>query len=283
MNSLLLKERWHELTQFLKFYWKASNIYAVHSPKAFQLLSAIEKARINSTPHSYKNWWKKLKSNKRILTHNDLGAGSRSTSKNTISRAAKISSSSNIKTELITRIAKCSNPKCILELGTNLGKTSVSLAFNCNNAKVHTVESSSELCSLAYEAFNILDLSNIHCYNSTFTSFFENHHDVLLKTDFIFIDGDHSYEATIRNFFHVYSHSLDNAIIVIDDIYWSEGMTKAWRNITNSLNNAIIIDFFQIGLIIKNSSFNSVYYSILPNYLKPFSWNIFKPRAYTPS
>ena len=66
--------------------------------------------------------------------------------------------------------------------------------------------------------------------------------------DVLYIDGNHSYEATLRYFNLVKEYIKEDTIIVFDDIYWSEGMTKAWLEIKNDSIVSHTIDLFYFGL-----------------------------------
>ena len=50
----------------------------------------------------------------------------------------------------------------------------------------------------------------------------------------VFIDGNHSEDATIRYFEESIKYSDQKTILIFDDIHWSSGMEKAWDYIRKS-------------------------------------------------
>jgi hypothetical protein len=65
----------------------------------------------------------------------------------------------------------------------------------------------------------------------------------------LFIDGNHSYEATMR-YFELSKPFLNNeSMVVFDDIYWSKGMTRAWEQIKADPQVKVSIDLFFVGLV----------------------------------
>jgi predicted O-methyltransferase YrrM len=71
-----------------------------------------------------------------------------------------------------------------------------------------------------------------------------------IKTlDMLFIDGNHSYDATMRYFEMCKPYLHNQSLIVFDDIYWSKGMTQAWKEIKADPIVTVSIDLFFIGLV----------------------------------
>ena len=66
----------------------------------------------------------------------------------------------------------------------------------------------------------------------------------------VFIDGNHRYEATLKYFELLKNNLSNNAIVVFDDIHWSSGMRRAWREICTQKGIVFSINFFKLGLII---------------------------------
>ena len=69
------------------------------------------------------------------------------------------------------------------------------------------------------------------------------------KLDFAFIDGNHTYEATIANFNTLLSIAHNDTVFVFDDIHWSAGMQKAWDEIAGHERVTVSIDLFRIGIV----------------------------------
>ena len=74
--------------------------------------------------------------------------------------------------------------------------------------------------------------------------------------DFAFIDANHTYESTLSYFNAIKSKLSDNAIVIIDDIYWSREMAKVWKDITFYIDEGACIDIYKCGIIIFDRKVN---------------------------
>jgi predicted O-methyltransferase YrrM len=194
--------------------------------------------------------------NNQIITIIDLGAGSKKskTNKKKISDIAKFSLSSPKYCRLFYRLVEFCNSKNILELGTSLGITTLYLDNQKTNPKITTIEGDTTIFNLAKNIFEENEVK-INILNLDFDSFFckianENH-----KFDLIFIDGNHTKEATLRYFNLAKKNISEKGVIVFDDIRWSKGMLEAWEIIKNSEFSGVVIDIFKIGIVIFDSNF----------------------------
>ena len=68
--------------------------------------------------------------------------------------------------------------------------------------------------------------------------------------DFVLLDGNHSYEATVRYVNLLLSQNNPPAVIILDDIYWSKGMTKAWSEIIARPDFQLSLDLFELGILL---------------------------------
>ena len=68
--------------------------------------------------------------------------------------------------------------------------------------------------------------------------------------DYAFIDGHHDQDATIDYFRQIKPHLSPNAVLVFDDISWSDGMKKAWKTIKNDKDIEVYVDLFVVGVCI---------------------------------
>ena len=70
------------------------------------------------------------------------------------------------------------------------------------------------------------------------------------KFDVVYIDGNHTYEATI-NYFNLLlkNNTNQNSVLIFDDIYWTPQMTAAWEEIKKHPAVTITIDLYKVGLV----------------------------------
>jgi hypothetical protein len=92
-------------------------------------------------------------------------------------------------------------------------------------------------------------LNNIKYINDTFDVALPKVLAEIPRLDFAYIDGNHTEEATLK-YFHLLKEKCDeNSVLVFDDIYWSEGMTRAWDNIKADKSVTLTIDLYRMGWV----------------------------------
>lgn len=152
---------------------------------------------------------------------------------------------------LLFRLIRNFQPLNCLELGTGFGVSTAyqAAALNFNGTgKITSIEGAEPLALLAESHLNSLNLNNF----SIILGKFSDKLPKLLKNntfDFVFIDGHHSEEATVEYFELIKPYLTDEAIIIFDDITWSQGMKRAWKTILEDENITISIDMLKMGLI----------------------------------
>lgn len=229
--------------------------HAIHSPFVFKLI--IDVFRDKNFYPEYKtieNHIKNLRKNNQIIQFQAFGAKSRIVKKK-ISEIARSSSVNKKYGRLLFRFARYFNSKNILELGTCMGAGSIYLAQANKNAKITTIEASETLAGIAQKTFDEAQVSNILLLNNTF----EKALPEILRSnptfDLIFFDGNHTYEATLNYFHQCMAYKNEHSIFIIDDIYWSKEMNKAWTEILQHPEVMLSIDLYRMGLIFLKKDF----------------------------
>jgi predicted O-methyltransferase YrrM len=197
------------------------------------------------------NCRKELKRDRRVITVEDFGAGSRTgaTNERTIASIAAHALKPKKFGQLLFRIAKYYGCKNILELGTSLGITSSYLASAAGQGKLVTMEGSPAIASVAAENFRKLGLSNTRIETGNFDETLEPMLHSLPVPDLVFIDGNHRHEPTVRYFKQLVPRCNNDTILIFDDVHWSEEMDAAWLEIKNDPRVTLTIDLFFIGLV----------------------------------
>jgi predicted O-methyltransferase YrrM len=132
-----------------------------------------------------------------------------------------------------------------------------------SKSKITTVEGCIETAKIAKENFNLIKAKNITLMEGNFDDvlpqFLKEERDLL---DFVFVDGNHTYDATMRYFQLCKEKVSPNAIMVFDDIYWSEGMNKAWEEIKANPSVQCSVDIFEMGFIFFDKKLEKADYVI---------------------
>lgn len=243
---------WKFASNYLKHYFSAKNRHGVHSPFVYQLIdNVIYDFSAKSDYLPIEQIRQQLLQSKAKVTIVDLGAGSHINKDRVkeVRQIAKNALKSPKMAQLIYRLVAHLEPKNLIELGTCLGITSLYLHKANPSAQLITIEGCKEIADVASKNFDMLDAENINLLVGNFDEVLPEVLAKEQKTDFVFIDGNHTEEATLRYFDWILPKAYDKTVIVFDDIYWSEGMISAWKKIKQHPQVSITIDLFWIGLV----------------------------------
>lgn len=200
---------------------------------------------------------KRLKKDNNLITINDLGAGSRvaKTNERKISQIAKFSLKSAKEAQFLSCFTKKAALETIIELGSSLGLTTARIALDNPKSKIYSIEGSENIAKIAKTNLKELGVKNASIHIGNFDDIFP---ELLqkLNADLIFIDGNHTKDATLRYFNMALDKINPTGYMVFDDIYWSEGMTEAWKTIIANPKVSLSINLFHLGIISVNPDFS---------------------------
>jgi len=253
----MLQKRIKFLKQYINFRKnsKPRGGHGIHSPFVYDLytqsIDTKNKAAIFDRIEALR---KALCKNQSLISKRDLGAGSRNSenAKITIGEIAKRSTVPPYMGRLLFRLVNYFKPDTIIELGTSLGVSASYLAAGYSKSRVISIEGDETLVKLANENLNKLGLTNVTVSCGDFDTKTPELLNEVEKLGIVFIDGNHTEEATWR-YFKLFSERADNdTLIIFDDIRWSEGMQRTWRNICDDLDVTLSMDLFNCGLVFFN-------------------------------
>jgi predicted O-methyltransferase YrrM len=238
------------------------NGHGIHSPYIYKLCrEVIFKSRtLDNEIEKIRNIRLKDRSHVQIT---DLGAGSTLMGKSSKRTIRHLTRSTNRKkiSLLLARLNEFSGIYQVIELGTSLGFSTLYLSRNNIKNQIVTLEGCPNISSLAQENFNILQVGNIRLISGAFD-------DNLKKTIqdgqhlFVFIDGNHTYKATIRYFEFYKKHITPDSMLIFDDIHWSDGMQRAWNEIKSDQAVKVSIDLFYVGIILFKNDLHPQHFKI---------------------
>ncbi len=162
----------------------------------------------------------------------------------------------------------------MLELGTSLGVGAMYLASGMRSAKFITLEGCADFAQVARANFEILELKNVEVVAGEFDQMLPQVLQNLQKLDFVFFDGNHRSEPTLRYFESCLPFSHEKTVFVFDDAYWSPGMAQTWEQIKQHPRVTLTVDFFDLSLAFIAPEFREKqHFKIVPKTWKP--WRIF--------
>lgn len=233
-----------------RFNSKPKGGHGIHSPFVYDLYTqTIDNDRKEPIFEDIERLRSELLKNETALAKSIYGAGSTGIINTSISEVAKKTSIPPYMGRLLYRLVKNQKPETILELGTSLGISTMYLATGNQGSKVYSIEGDATLSKIASNNINKRGVTNVSLITSDFDAEIPSLLNSIEKIDMVFIDGNHTEEATMRYFNLLVDKVNSESIIIIDDIRWSEGMRSAWQNICNNKNVSISIDLFRCGLV----------------------------------
>lgn len=239
------------------YYLNAKTKHGVHSPFVYDLVTKVfEDKTVYEEYAKVEKLRQTLLTNRMVTEVEDFGAGGESgrVYERKISDIAARAAKPARWGKLLYRICSYFNVKEILEFGTSLG---ISTAYQAMGAlkgqeNIHFVsmEGSSNLVELA--GMNLYDLGlkdKVTLVPGNFDVTLDGVLEGFDKLDYVFLDGNHRKEPTLRYFESLLPKSHNDTVFVFDDIHWSKDMEEAWEELKAHPAVTVSIDLFYIGLI----------------------------------
>ncbi len=240
MNNLF------RIGKYLEYQYRAKTKYYLHPPFVYQFYLNVLEGGNDDNIRLIHLLRQKLKRESTVLQLDDYGTGNFSSIK--VSDLENRVAISEKYGKLLFRLVRYFKPENILELGTSIGISSTYMALANPDAKIISLEGSAELLQSAKQNHSLLGIKNIELIPGNFSETLS----FILKNypfpNFVFFDGNHRKDATLKYFQQCAKYSNENSIFIFDDIYWSEGMSEAWYEIKKHPQITLTIDVFQFGI-----------------------------------
>lgn len=238
--------------KYINYRLTAYTEHDLHSPFLYNFYMELIK---NENPFSdfeeLNTIRKQLQSNATSIQITDFGAGSKKIKSNNrqIKEIAKHGIAQKKQAEFLYRLLNKFAPKTIIELGTSVGLTSLYFSKALPKSIIYTIEGCPGLFQFSNKLFKTENAQNIISINGNFNVEFPKLLSKIDSLDFLYVDGNHSYEPTLNYFKLALEKKNTNSIFVFDDIYWSDEMQKAWKEICAHKEVTLSLDFFYFGIV----------------------------------
>jgi len=146
-------------------------------------------------------------------------------------------------------------PVKILELGTCLGSGAAQLLQGCNGrAQYFGLEGSPALAhKTEMRLKRQFQQAEISLRVGPFSQTLGPALDEVGRFDLVFLDGHHSGRALLAQWKSIRPHLAEEALVVVDDIRWSQDMFAAWNELAMD-RGVETLDVFRMGLLKATSS-----------------------------
>lgn len=240
------------IQSYISYLWNARGNHYLHSPFVFEWYKTVKNYTVKCPPliQLYRD---DLAKNLDAFEYNS----NQNKTSTTISQRYKQTSINHQYGAVLHATAQYLNAKKFLELGTSLGVSTLYMTIANEGIKGISIDANSQAIDIAMTKFKDYGLdSDVSFYLGEF----KNALPQILSTnnliDICYIDGDHSYDATVYNTKYILPYLSPHSVIILDDIRWSRDMFLAWEELISIDPFNITVDFGRIGLLFKlnNSS-----------------------------
>jgi len=153
----------------------------------------------------------------------------------------------------LKRIVDVFGPGDVIELGTNTGLSGCYFLSSKNTECLVTIEGSPDLCRIADS--NLKEIgSNYELLNCLFDDAISQMEKTGRRFSYAFIDGQHEKRATLHYMERLFPLMKEGGIIIFDDVYWSEDMNEAWKEVKADSRFDLCLDFGWRGICRLNQS-----------------------------
>lgn len=242
----------HLAANYLLYRLRSFKLHGVHSPFVFDLYHHV--ILHDGDYYAYpvlEDLRVSLLFEDRAIPVTDFGAGPKAGLKKErkISYIARTSAKPAKYAQLLFRLVSHFKPQTVFDLGTSLGITTSYLAMGNKQADVYTFEGCPAIAAEAKANFENLGLQNVHQVIGNLDDTLPKQLQQVEQLDFVFFDGNHRFEPTLRYFEVCLGKHHEHSVFVVDDLYWSAEMKKAWQKIKKHPQVCQTIDLFYLGLV----------------------------------
>ncbi len=239
-----------------QFYFRKRRGYGIHSPYLFGFINQVLfNGKGVKVPLSITQEHRRLKEESTMIGTGSPGMASKVafSDKRTAASFVKGSSVSERYGALLHRIISWFEPEMIVELGTGLGISTMYMSSAAPETPLHSIEGNRERAAFAAQLINRCCPGPVSVHRGDIDEKLEDILPLLpmVKGRFVaFLDGNHHSAPTLKYTRKLIEQAGDEAVIILDDIYWSRGMCLAWKQISQWPEVRVSIDLFHMGILL---------------------------------
>lgn len=249
---IILNRQLDMALRFLRYTVCAVNRHGLQAPFAYRLYEAVMHRDLKEVQFRLiEDVRNRLLQDKRLISIRDFGAGfgGRTHRTKSIAYITKNSSKPPRYARLLHRLVRHLHPKTMLELGTSVGISALYQSTGNPSGRLITLEGCPETARLARENFLRFPNLDIQLVEGPFETTLPELLKNTPRIDYLYIDGHHKLEPTLHYIGLCKPFLTENAVVVVDDINWSEEMRTAWTKLKEDPFFTLSIDVFMLGLL----------------------------------
>jgi len=264
MKALEMAWRIFKYIQHL-FYRKHRKGHGIHSPYVFEFVNRVVfNGDRTQVPEHIRDIHRELRNNPEKIPGGERKIRS-------FVRGASVSRGLGA---LLYRIARWMEPGVILELGTGLGVSTMYLASGVeaeaeekqgsgsDPVSIHTIEENVSRAAFAEDLFKRCGLHAVKVHCGEVEKQIQDMESEVAGPYLAFVDANHRQEPTIRYLRTLIGRAEEEVLIVMDDIYWSRGMYRAWKEVISWPEVRVSLDLFHMGILLLRKDLHKTHYKI---------------------
>ena len=231
---------------------------AAAAPIAHAMRAALEA----KSDVDFERWSDRIEAKRRELariddrvTMRDFGAGGSDEGVDREVRLGEFYSEANVdplSSAFLFHLVRELKPASCIELGTCTGLSAAyqGAALEVNGSgRLVTIEGDAELARRARVTLRDLEIERVTVVSGRFEDMLPGVLREHAPVDFVFNDGHHEEEATIRYFDTMGPHLAPGAVVVLDDVNWSGGMRRAFQRLSARSDVTAAVDLLRMGVL----------------------------------
>lgn len=237
------------------FFLKHRNGHGIHSPYVFELVNGILfNSRQWEVPLQVREVHRIMKKDCSLIPREEPpGVRADDSDLRSISSFVKKASVRPGYGALLFRMARWFEPDAVVELGSGLGISTAYLRAGAPEVPFHAVEGGKIRSLMARQVIYRSKLNEVEIHTGDIGQLLPGILNGIPARFLAFVDGNHHYEPTMKYLDLLLQARGEEAVIVMDDIYWSKGMQKAWREIIARPEVRVSVDLFHMGILLLRS------------------------------
>jgi predicted O-methyltransferase YrrM len=220
-----------------------------------QLADGLEAVAARRADREARRWFERIESERDRLVASDepLTRKKGAIQKSTIGEVARKASVSPAHAWTLWQLTRSTGARRVLEMGTCVGVSGSFLAAASGDGPgggtLRTLEGHEDRAAVARDTFRRLGFTDAEVVVGTFTRTLPGALDDE-PFDLVFIDGHHDGEATLRYVDQIRAACRPGAVLVLDDITWSDSMAAAWTEVQQRLTASAAADLGRVGVLV---------------------------------